>query len=1460
MANPAAILSVVVKAVGVKATNAQLAGTSTALKSTNAQAVGAGKAMTTAGAASTKASKRMSAASKTASTGFLTAAKHAGGLVAAYASIKGLEKSVHTTEDLGKTTLTLSKSFGLATHEASRWAAVAKARGTEGKALTMGFKSLATQTRSSAAASKYAGNAFQDLGISQKELRKHGDDLNWVLGRVSDGLKELPPGTNKAAIQAKLFGRTWTTLSPLVRDGSKAMNEQLGVADKYGATLSGKTVKGLRDTIVAQREAKLASIGLQVTLGQTLIPVIDKVIKAFATTVLAFRNGTGEAGRIRDAIGQVLAVLSPLGTSIQTIVRWLGEQQKQTKVLVPILAGLAVVLWAVNAALSANPIVLFVLALAALAVAVVTAYRESETFQKILDAIASWVTTAMPKVRAAFESAFGWLRDNIPVIIGAVVTAFHAFVGAIGTAVEWVRTATTNVRTEIGKWDVLFAVLGAAAVFVKTVFGPAFAVLQTVFRLGLAAIVAIAKGAWELVKGVFRGAWTALKAIVEGGLQVVRGVIKIIGGLFKGDFGQIWDGIKDIFTGGVHALAGIMKGAWDIIKGGLSGLKTSFLSFWSTLWDEIKKTFGGGVNILIDFVNAIISAINALPAIPNITKIAHVGFASGGVNEDRAPGGHFARGGAYARTRGLVSRPIVMMGEEAPRHPEYVIPTNPAYRGRAQALLKQAAGAIGFQAGGRWGVGELEDLWTSVNGPRDMRHTMAIISTAESGVPGQYGYQYAKNPSGATGLWQILGSLIPGDLMNAEVNARNAVAKLKLQGLGAWAASRSVWEPLLGKNLKDFIGGTAGAVAGGAADIVSGVLGNLPGVGDIPDWLKPLGTYALDKVKGWVGSVADNIIPGGGGGGGGGQATGTLKTAQKVASMFGLRISSTWRDPAHNRAVGGVEGSLHTHGSMSNPGAVDEVGPVGQMMAALAWVQSHLSLKEAMVHDVGSGLHLHMGFFEKGGIFEMLAKGGGPQKGGGPAKGLLPPPIHPAIPAFIDKLKTGATEKIRNTAINGMLSTIQGIGLPDSLTAMLTSLSGQSDLFGQNADMAGQLTDETAIRDLLQTELDKRVAGAPPDLLLQASKQAAATRGAWLTDKLFPGAEQQSMVEEALGRIGGSTQLEWLYSQLSSTLSWRNAILSAQTIVAEKRETIRQMIEATMARLEAWKARVIELTKARDRLQAQLDKLKERLKTLKDRLGTLDDSPKKNKESIRKTREQIEQVRAGIGAAQGDLHGTRMDLHDALDVRDGLSVALDAMTQQRETLASVSGGLFGDLQKAQGLTPDVTPYSEAPTLGTLGGAIFDTQMRIKDLTDKPIRVLADVPSTPDTAEPTVNLQDLLKATNVAFLLNQIPDLERAGLLAPYLRQFEEYSAVKVPADQLPFLGSFHTGGVAPFEGLAHVLRGETMIPPGVTNDLGVDFGPIEIYIGGEKIDERVDVRIRQKDREDRGQWQSGTLR
>lgn len=88
-----------------------------------------------------------------------------------------------------------------------------------------------------------------------------------------------------------------------------------------------------------------------------------------------------------------------------------------------------------------------------------------------------------------------------------------------------------------------------------------------------------------------------------------------------------------------------------------------------------------------------------------------------------------------------------------------------------------APAAVPPPQAGNYSFGQLEALWVSAGGPAWAEAHAAEIAICESG-----GRPDAYNPSGATGLWQILGSVVPGNLYDPMVNAENAVAKFKASG------------------------------------------------------------------------------------------------------------------------------------------------------------------------------------------------------------------------------------------------------------------------------------------------------------------------------------------------------------------------------------------------------------------------------------------------------------------------------------------------------------------------------------------------------------------------------------------------------------------------------------------------------------------------------------------------------
>jgi len=201
--------------------------------------------------------------------------------------VLAIESSIHASEELGKTTAGLTRNLDLQNNVASRWGAVAQAREIDSKSLTMSFTTLSRRMVEAGRKGGTLLTPFHQLGLSQEDAAKGSKNFEWSLMRVAKAFGEAKGGAVRQAAAQQLLGRGYSTILPLFSEGTKSLKEQLGWADKYGVTLSGSTTDGLMEMVQAQRENKVAMLGLQISLTKALMPAIkagdDELQKFIAT-------------------------------------------------------------------------------------------------------------------------------------------------------------------------------------------------------------------------------------------------------------------------------------------------------------------------------------------------------------------------------------------------------------------------------------------------------------------------------------------------------------------------------------------------------------------------------------------------------------------------------------------------------------------------------------------------------------------------------------------------------------------------------------------------------------------------------------------------------------------------------------------------------------------------------------------------------------------------------------------------------------------------------------------------------------------------------------------------------------------------------------------------------------------------------------------------------------------------
>lgn len=217
---------------------------------------------------------------------------------------------------------------------------------------------------------------------------------------------------------------------------------------------------------------------------------------------------------------------------------------------------------ALNLVMRMNPIGIVITALIALGAGLVLAYKKSETFRNIVDAV--WRV-----VKASIKGTVDW----------------------------FLKTAWPTMRN------------------VLTWIGDKMNAAKVVIQRAWSAIKAAFKAVVDWVKGAFKRSWDGVKTVlskpVEWGKQLIdrqiTGMRRIFTGIrdfMKGAFKRSWDGLKKIFTAPIElaksSISGIL-GKDD--KSGLRGVFSNALEAIKKIWEKLKGIVAKPINGVIRIIN-----------------------------------------------------------------------------------------------------------------------------------------------------------------------------------------------------------------------------------------------------------------------------------------------------------------------------------------------------------------------------------------------------------------------------------------------------------------------------------------------------------------------------------------------------------------------------------------------------------------------------------------------------------------------------------------------------------------------------------------------------------------------------------------------------------------------------------------------------------------------------------------
>lgn len=230
--------------------------------------------------------------------------------------------SASTFEQAGRETLKLTRYTGDTAENMSKLRYAAQQSGVGVDQLTNGMKFLSRAMVGTGS----AHDALVNLGVATTDAQGHLRSVNDVLLDTADKFEHMQNGAEKTAEAVKIFGRAGADLLPMLNKGRDGLVALEAEAQKYGMVLTGDNLNAVKESIQAHRQFDAAMQGLQISIGQHVLPVLTSLTEFFTKLPGPIKDAIGPvtifgaAGLALVAIGsKVVGVLSPVVSVVKKV-------------------------------------------------------------------------------------------------------------------------------------------------------------------------------------------------------------------------------------------------------------------------------------------------------------------------------------------------------------------------------------------------------------------------------------------------------------------------------------------------------------------------------------------------------------------------------------------------------------------------------------------------------------------------------------------------------------------------------------------------------------------------------------------------------------------------------------------------------------------------------------------------------------------------------------------------------------------------------------------------------------------------------------------------------------------------------------------------------------------------------------------------------------------------------------
>lgn len=281
--------------------------------------------------------------------------------------------------------------------------ATSQAVGVSDDELRPALSKLATATGDVSKAQSLLGTALDISAQTGKPLEAVSTALSKAYAGNEGALKKLLPGIDEGILKSGDFAKIQEELARITGGAAQeSANTAAGQFRRFGITI---------------QETKEA-------IGAALLPILNAFLPILQRVATFAQNNSDVLVVLIGVIGGVAAAVVGINAAMSA---WNAIQVVAKGATLALEAAQ----WLLNVALTANPIGVVIVAVAAFVAALVIAYNKSETFRNIVDAIGD-----------AFRAAFNWVNDHVIPIIATFYNGFK-------TALNWIDDHAGPVLTAL---------------------------------------------------------------------------------------------------------------------------------------------------------------------------------------------------------------------------------------------------------------------------------------------------------------------------------------------------------------------------------------------------------------------------------------------------------------------------------------------------------------------------------------------------------------------------------------------------------------------------------------------------------------------------------------------------------------------------------------------------------------------------------------------------------------------------------------------------------------------------------------------------------------------------------------------------------------------------------------------------------------------------------------------------